>query len=58
MFLYDLVLAGEDARPLHFDVFYLKPKFLGALEMVVDVRMVQEDLGGNTTDVQAGAAEK
>ena len=54
----DFVLAREHRGPVDLDVLHFEAEFLGALEIVVDVRVVQENLGGNAADVQAGAAEE
>ena len=54
----DLVFAGEHRRPVHLDVFHLKAKFGGALEIVVQIGMMQKDLGRDAADVKAGAAQK
>src|SRR5690348_6430044 len=58
MFLDDFVLAGQHGRPIDFDVFCFKPKFLGALKVVVNICVVQKYLGGNAAYMQAGTAEK
>src|SRR5271163_960354 len=58
MFLYDFVFAREDGGPIDFDVFHFEAEFFGAFEVVVDVRVVQKNFGGDAADVQAGAAEE
>ena len=58
MLLDDLVFAREHRGPIDFYVFDFEAEFLGALEIVVNVRVVQENFGGNAADVQASAAEK
>src|ERR1700675_2694530 len=58
MLLYDLILARQNAGPVHFYILHFKSELFRALEMVVDIRMVQKNLRGYATDVQAGAAEE
>ena len=58
MFLDDFVFAGEHRRPIDLHVFHFEAEFLGVLEIVVNVGVVQENLRGDAAHVQAGAAEK
>jgi hypothetical protein len=58
VFLDDFVFAREHRGPVHLDVFYLEAEFGGALEVVVDIGMVQKDLGWDAAYVQAGTAQK
>ena len=58
MFLYDFVFARQDRRPIDFHVLYFEAEFFGALEMVVNVGMVQKNFGRNTAHVEASAAKK
>ena len=56
--LYDLVLAREHRRPVDFHVLHFEAELLGSLEVVVDIRVVQENFRRDAAHVQAGAAEK
>src|ERR1700722_8667776 len=58
MLIYDLILAGQHGRPVDLDVLHLEAEFGGALKVVVDVGVVQENLGGNAADVKAGASQE
>src|ERR1700733_7853813 len=58
VFLDDFVLACEHRRPVDLHILHFEAEFLGALEIVVNVGVVQEYFGGYTAHVQAGAAEK
>ena len=58
VFLDDLVFARENRRPIDFYVFHFEAEFFGALEMIVNIRVVQENFGGDAAYVQASAAEK
>ena len=58
MLLYDFVLAREDVAPVDFEPADLEAEFRAVFEVIVDVGVVQQHLGGNAADVQAGAAEK
>ncbi len=53
-----LSLRFEDRRPVDFYFFHFESKFLGALKVIVNVRVVQKYLRGNAADVQARAAQK
>ena len=53
-----LFLARQHRRPIELELGDLDAEFLGVLERVVDFGVVQQHLGGNAADVQAGAAEK
>ena len=58
MLLHNFIFAREDRVPVDLDVLYFESKFFGPLEVIVNVGMVEEDFGGNATDVQAGSAEE
>ena len=58
MFLDDFVFAREDRGPIDFDVFHFEAEFFGALEVIVNIRVVQKYFGGDAAYVQARAAEK
>ena len=58
MLLYDLIFARQDRRPIDFHVLYFEAEFFGALEMVVNVGMVQKNFGRDAAYVEARAAEK
>ena len=57
MFGYDLRLARQHIRPIDRETAHFKSQFLGVLEMVVDVGMMQQDFRGDAADVQAGPAQ-
>ena len=46
MFLDDLVLAREDRGPVDLHVFHFETKLFGALEVIVDIGVVQETFVG------------
>ena len=52
----DLVLARQHRRPIQLELGDLDAELLGVLEVVVDFRVMQQHLGGDAADVQAGAA--
>ena len=58
VFLNDFVFAGEDRRPINLHVFHFEAKFLGALEVVINISVMQENLGRDAADMQASAAKK
>ena len=52
----DFGFSGDDARPIHGNVFRDNTEFLGVLDIVIDVGAEQQVLGGNAADVQARSA--
>src|SRR6202007_1628726 len=54
----DFVFARQDGRPLDFHVLHFKAEFLRALEMVVNVGMVQKNFGRDAAYMEARAAER
>ena len=54
----DFVFAAHDVGPIHFQAADFKSQLRAILEMIVNVGVVQQNFGGNTANVQAGAAEK
>ena len=58
MLLDDLVFPRQDVRPIDFQPADLKSQFRAILEMILNLRVMQQHLGGNAPDVQAGSAEK
>ena len=58
MFLDDLILAGENRRPVDFHILHLETKLFRSLEVIVDIGMVQKHFGRDAADVQACPAEK
>ncbi len=58
MLLDDLVFPRQDVRPIDFQPADLKSQFRAILEMIVNLRVVQQHFGGNASDMQAGSAEK
>src|SRR5713226_4700932 len=54
----DFVFAGHHVGPIYFQSDHFKSQLRAILEMVVNIGMVQQDFGGNTSDVQAGATQK
>ena len=58
MLLDDLVFPRQDVGPVDFQPADLKSQFRAILEMIVNLRVVQQHFGGNTPDMQAGSAEK
>ena len=58
MFFYDFVFAREDGGPIDFYIFDGVAEFFGALEVIVNVGVVQEHFRRDAADVQASAAEK
>ncbi len=54
----DFILAREHRGPVDLDILHFESEFLGALEIIVDIRVMQEDLRGDAADVQASATEK
>jgi len=57
-FLTILSFPRQDVRPVDFQPADLKSQFRAILEMIVNLRVVQQHLGGNAPDVQTGSAEK
>src|ERR1700728_583918 len=51
-------LRHQHRGPVDLDILHFEAEFLGALEIVVNVGVVQKYLRGNAAHVQAGAAEK
>ena len=58
VFANDALFAGEHRGPIDFQIGYLNPEFLGVLQGVVDFGVVEQDLRGDATYMQAGAAEE
>ena len=58
MFLYDLVFARQDSGPIDFYAIHFEAEFFGALKVIVNIGVVQENFGGDAAHVQASAAEK
>ena len=58
MFLDDFVFAREDRRPIYLHIFDFESEFLGPLEMIVNIGVMQKYLGRDAPYVQARAAEK
>ena len=58
VFLDDFFLARDDVGPVDLQPADFKSQLRAVLEIVVDLGVVQQHLGGNATDVQAGAAEE
>ncbi len=58
MFVDDLFLARQHRRPVQRELLHVDAEFLGVLERVVDLGVVQQDFGGDTADVQARAAQE
>src|SRR5690348_13499313 len=56
--LHHFIFARHHRGPVDLHVFYFKAEFLGALEVIVDIGVMQKNLCRNATDVQAGPAEK
>src|SRR6185437_1567538 len=54
----DLRLALDHRRPIHFHVLDFEAKFRRALEVVVNLRVVQQDFRGNAADVQTRSAQE
>ena len=53
----DLVLALEDQREIQPRIFAVDTVFDGVLEMLPNVRRMQEGFGGNAADVEAATAQ-
>ena len=58
MFFDDLVFAREDGGPIDFYIFHFEAEFFGALEMIVNIGVVQENFGGDAAHMQASTAEE
>ncbi len=54
----DALLARQHRRPVELEIGNLDAKLIGVLQGVVDFGMVQQHLGRDAADVQAGAAQK
>ena len=54
----DVVLARQHGRPVQLELGHFDAELLGVLEGVVDFGVVQQNLGGDAADVQAGPAQK
>ena len=54
----DAVLARQHGRPIQLEFGDFDAEFLGILERVVDFRVVQQNLGRDAADVQAGASQE
>ena len=54
----DAVLARQRRWPIQFEFGDVDAKFFGVFERVVDFRVVQQDLGGDATDVKTGPSEE
>ena len=58
MFLNNFVFAGKNCGPVNLYILHFETEFFGALEVIINVRMVQENLRRDAADMQASAAEK
>ena len=58
MLIHNLGLTGHHIRPIHLEPADFKSQLRTILEMLVHIRVMQQNLRGNTADMQAGTAEK
>ena len=54
----DFGFARQDVGPINFQAGDFEAEFIGIFEVIVDVRVMQKNFGGNAADVQAGATEE
>ena len=57
MFVDYFLLTLEDRVPIYLHVFHFESEFRGALEVLIDFRVIEQHFGGDTPDVKARSAD-
>jgi len=57
MFVDDFLLALEDRVPIYLHVFHFESEFRGALEILIDFRVIEQHFGGDTPYMKARSAD-